>query len=303
MVSTTPYSGDSPEEISITELPEESGKVNVITLNSKKMEAIYYRSKDSGIHILSEVNGEKYHIEIRTLEGEILVMVEHPNQIATSITIMGHQFLIVNNTLSETERYLTGYAVPEAFSKTITSALKKKRLNLKVLRHLDFEGANNSRDNAMEELLMRPEVVMIEEAARALGGQGIMGNENPAAMPFYVLAMRLTKFRNQFLGTTAVNVAPRVKRGHCWWSFDHCWNNGRCCWTCPRGNSCLGMCGPGCNNCWWWVCGTCCYWEGCYDHDRCCGNWNSWGCQLPIGFNCDLGYWCYSDSTAPFAWG
>ena len=115
MVSSTPYpdySGDSPDESSPTEMPEENGKVNVIILDSEKLEAIYYSSQEYGIHILSEVRGEEEHLEVRTLEGEILVVAEHPNQIATSLTIMGHQFLIVNNTVSATERYLTGYAVP-----------------------------------------------------------------------------------------------------------------------------------------------------------------------------------------------
>jgi len=46
--------------------------------------------------------------------------------------------------------------------------------------------------------------------------------------------------------------------------------------TCPeictafpnRDQNCYGMCGPGCDRCWPWVCGDCCYHAFCAVHDE-----------------------------------
>lgn len=38
----------------------------------------------------------------------------------------------------------------------------------------------------------------------------------------------------------------------------------------PNGDDCLGLCGAGCK-CWKFVCGDCCFNQGCYEHDLCCG--------------------------------
>ena len=130
----------------------------------------------------------------------------------------------------------------------------------------------------------------------------------PAAKPFYVLAMRLSKFQSEYFQTDQEgsgeianydSQADRNKRSHCWFWTTHCRSNGRCCYRCPSDDNCLGLCGRGCS-CWWWVCGNCCYNQGCYDHDICCGSWNSWGCQIPLGFSCSS-YDCYSDSSVPWS--
>ena len=34
-----------------------------------------------------------------------------------------------------------------------------------------------------------------------------------------------------------------------------------------RQNDCFGMCGPGCSDCWDWICGDCCYHDFCAEHD------------------------------------
>ena len=285
-----------------TRQDEEQGKLNVIHISTEKLEAVYNSPDGNGVHIHSAVNGESSYLAVRNLEGEILVLVEKPNTFATSLTILGWQFLILNNTVSNNERYLTGYAVPHAYSQGVTDAVKKERINHKVLRHLDFDGANNSRTIAMGELIMRQEVAILRDAAFSLGKRGIIGNENPAAMQFYLLAMKLTKRQNQQNGQK--QAAQREKRSHCWFWKTHCSNNDKCCYKCPVGGNCLGMCGVGCEDCWPWVCGTCCNWRACYDHDICCDmNWESWGCQFPLlvpFVSCFIGSWCYSDSTAPW---
>ena len=34
-----------------------------------------------------------------------------------------------------------------------------------------------------------------------------------------------------------------------------------------RDEDCFGMCGPGCQTCWEWICGDCCYHDFCATHD------------------------------------
>ena len=57
---------------------------------------------------------------------------------------------------------------------------------------------------------------------------------------------------------------------------------------CPHETECLGMCGPGCWWCWSFVCGDCCHWQGCYQHDLKCRNtFFSFSCLLPFDFQCN----------------
>lgn len=274
------------------EAPGDKGKLKIVTLDSKKLEAIYYDSEESGIHIISEVNTEGKDVKVLLLAGEVLVSIHQPKEAVASLTIMGHQFLIVNNTSNSTELSLIGFAVPRVFSRAVTSQLKRKKSLNKVLRHLDFQGANSSKNRAVEELLTRPEIALTEEAAEALGNQKIVGRENPAVMAFYVLAMRLTKFREGPQWTPG-NIRGK-RSSQCSQGETYCSNSQKCSKVCPLGPSCTGMCGNGCN-CWAWLCGSCDLHVGCYSHDICCGrDSSSWGCLLPFGFSCDRYYSCNS---------
>ena len=291
--------------------PEEAGKLDLITLSTEKIEGVYHSLGGGGIRFVSEAFGESRYLGIRTLNGELLVSVKRRSAVVTSMTIMGRQFLILNHTKSETERYLTGYVVPPDFSQRLSESLKNQQITRKILRHLEFETANTTRNDAMEELIVRPEVEMIRGIVRELASLHITGAESPPAMTIYILAMRLTKFQSSRMELSSSQMnrpAQRAKRSHCpspWWSSTpkrHCPHSGRCCTRCPVGGSlCRGMCGPGCDPAWYWwfICGSWCYKQGCYDHDVCCQNWDSWGCQVPIGFSCS-GYNCYSDATVPW---
>ncbi len=63
------------------------------------------------------------------------------------------------------------------------------------------------------------------------------------------------------------------------------------CRACPVRHDCLGMCGVGCQNCWWFVCGDCCYHQGCYEHDVRCveRGFRDLSCSMPFlrDFSCD----------------
>ena len=288
-----------------------AGKLNMVTTSPEKIEGRYHSIGGGGIHFLSEFlpESEVAELTIRTLEGELLITSLQNNH-GLLLTVMGRQFLIINS--STTERLqLTGFVVPQEYSETVSQKLKTTQIPLKTLRNLDFEGGNATRQSAYEELLSRAEVGMIIDAAKMLGMSGVMGNENPSAFNFYILALRFAKFRSQEVPETETELEQqqqqRSKRSHCWWGRTHCSNNGRCCYSCPQGNDCLGLCGPGCG-CWWWVCFNCCWNRFCHGHDLCCSGpngYNTWGCLgafqgllnwATAGFTCHLPYWCYSDA-------
>jgi hypothetical protein len=57
-------------------------------------------------------------------------------------------------------------------------------------------------------------------------------------------------------------------------------------------DGCLGMCGPGCC-CWCWMCGDCCFHQGCFVHDLACR-----GCKKSLGLNVTACSVCYSSLAA-----
>jgi len=65
---------------------------------------------------------------------------------------------------------------------------------------------------------------------------------------------------------------------------------GNCEITDKCGNSCFGMCGPGCT-CWSWVCGDCSCWLGCYEHDTYCS------CDCMLSFCCLDIFWVKCDGS------
>jgi len=131
----------------------EVGKLDMITFNPEKIEGVYHNSRRDGIRFVSEAAGESRYLGLYMLSGELLMSVKRQSAVATSMNVMGRQFLILNSTVSETERYLTGYAVPPDFSQRLSESLEKEPVSntLKLLHHLDFETASTKRNAAMEE--------------------------------------------------------------------------------------------------------------------------------------------------------
>ena len=276
------------------EAQSDKGGVRIKALDSNQLEATYHSPDSGGVHISSRVNERAHRIHIQSIAGDNLLSIHRHDDTATLLTIMGQQFLILN----ESDSHLTGYAVPYRFTRRLTQMFQKEKFDSKLIRFLEFDKANESRSVAVQGLLERAEVNMIHEAAAMLGEQGVTGETSSAIHSFYILAMRLANFQTDQSDWNGIKPANRERRAHCSDTKTHCRNNGWCCTRCPGDDNCLGMCGSGCT-CWPWVCGTCCHHQTCYDHDRCCRrNPNSWGCLLPFGFSCRRnGYRCYSDNT------
>ena len=122
---------------------------------------------------------------------------------------------------------------------------------------------------SVERLLAHPSSRLLEPAARALGVDlGVTGMDEPAAMPFYTTAMKLTEARSRIerRRTSRNSFSSYLYRPAVIQKYPDCDLT-----TCPpcKEDECFGLCGYGCT-CWIIVCGDCCLHKGCVEHDACC---------------------------------
>ena len=266
-------------------------RFQVITLEPGKVEMEYRADEDSGVYILSEVEGDSRFLLITTLQGELLYRATSPHNKDILVSLMGQEFLIVShNRLGKASSASQGFMVPTANVRAVEEVL------LAGLKVPIFANSYEDGDSvfAMRQsyrsLLDRDEVTFFIEASKILGrDMGILGGDYPAAMSVYVMAMRLAKNSDKY---SRLDVASEPRKSvyyeqSCNAPNTFCSNNKACCPKCPIGNGCLGLCGPGCT-CWSWACGDCCYHQGCYDHDLCCEKtYLNWDCLGVWKFQCN----------------
>lgn len=113
----------------------------------------------------------------------------------------------------------------------------------------------------LDEMLKLPEVAELPILSRALGVRGFTGSDYPASLVLH-------KMGRQSADALGIQLKPLDTRAQ---------PNGYCQAYPNGGNSCYGMCGPGCS-CWSWVCGDCCYHYGCAVHDSWCRQGQWWYC-------------------------
>lgn len=111
--------------------------------------------------------------------------------------------------------------------------------------------------NALDQMMQLPEVALLPHLSRALGADGFTGSEFPASLALHQIARQSA----EGLGIQVQPIEAQAANGYC-----TAYPN--------QNNGCYGMCGPGCT-CWSWVCGDCCYHNGCARHDDWCrqGQW------------------------------
>ena len=269
-------------------------RLKIIEAGDNSLKAIFY-SAETGIRIVADSNSLSL---ISMSSGDILLSGSKPHDSSLLASVMGSSFLQYTTMSRTGEREKQEFVVPESLfnqAKEAIEARKEERLLAQLNR--GEEDTTRVRETAFERLFARPEIQLLEGAARALGNAGVMGRSNQGALNFYGIVMRVIKILHrdraesgdgEAVETLYEDEATRFKRHVVW-----CSNSEEYCHRCPIGNNCLGMCGPGCWWCWWFLCGDCCYYQGCYDHDICCGQdgYFSWSCLFIFGFSCS-GYSC-----------
>ena len=268
------------------------GRLTLVTITPKLVEGKYF-SGEHGIHFISKDGGVS--ITMMDKDGdreEPLFIVSRPAgpNSASVASILGHQFLLVNTSGDEFKEY----GVPPSLSARARTAAKSRdpRRLQRLLPELN-QNASAEEEDAFEQFLSHPDVQLIVDAAVAMGTEGITGRQYPAALSFYMTAMRLAR---QVPGIEVRVPQPptapvRSKRITWWWETTESCHHGHDCpvGDCPQrrsDNDCHGLCGKLCN-CWWWVCFDCCYHSGCALHDSLCaaGTFVCW-ITAPIGLIC-----------------
>lgn len=136
----------------------------------------------------------------------------------------------------------------------------------------DSSNAKKTLDEEMksnlQEIFESEEFKLLAHVSYQMGQKGLKGAESKAAMVLHGLAYKTL--------SKVINTEDLEEE------FEK-----RCEEYPNSSNYCIGMCGATCN-CWSWVCGDCCYHQGCYEHDLCCSEtYLSWDCAIPLGFSCD----------------
>ena len=129
---------------------------------------------------------------------------------------------------------------------------------------------------AMSELHNVPEVQLLERVSAALGDNST--RLKVLQRTFHALCFNLLKQADIDI-PSELSATPDSNDHH---------DRGKRCTSLKnnRWNHCNGMCGRKCS-CWSWVCGDCCFHQGCYEHDLCCGHdfWSTY-CLTPFDFSC-----------------
>ena len=269
-----------------------SGKLHLFSMTAEKMDGVYYNKEGGGIRFISE--RDSIYIGTMEGEGEPLLVGEKPAGSARMIQILQTNLLEVREGASVYEEFV----VPDSMAARMKVALKSSNLRkfkkaLQNIRRLELN-ADAIKQNAINEMLERPEIQLMQDAALKLMDLGITGDQYPSALTFLVTVKRFITLRLNATETPESDTGsglelshPRKKRACSNWLSRNCPSH-----RCPIGSRCLGMCGPRCWLCWS-ICGDCCYHQGCYDHDVCCDRYGyfSFRCLFPWGFSCS-GYSC-----------
>ncbi len=262
--------------------------LEVSTLTKDTMEGSYTDlEKGLGIRFVSKLDS----LFITTLDGEPLMVAEDSQGTTLRLVNIGGRHFIqqMKEHDDPSSTASRDFAVPKSKSHLVKDATP--RLLSALLRRLenaDEDAQKMALQVAIQELVARPEILLIERAAFALGDEGITGLDYPSSLPFYLAALQLHKVNNSiWLEQTnneeqnALLPNDRARRASCLSQ----------CPPCPE-DDCLGMCGYSCT-CWRFLCGDCCYHLGCYEHDLCCRQqFLQSPCIFPFGFQCESNYRC-----------
>jgi len=212
-------------------------------------------------------------VVLSALDGTELVSFAHDDQDVQRFSVM-NRFAAVMDAPRKRTLYARASALPQLGS----IVLEDKAPGLVSRERMELE---------MIGMLGRPEMRLVSDMAHAVAALGYNGKDTPFLMNFLVLARRLTTMVDMATGSSDARAAnPLLEAAGVADKLG--------CTAYPnQNNDCFGMCGLGCT-CWSFVCGDCCYHQGCADHDNYCRTRGmSSACCLAIGgFSCS-GYNCW----------
>lgn len=252
-----------------------------------RIKGAFHSEEGQGIRFETSLNS----LEVTAMDGQTLVKTsKFPVTVQTYGG--GHQgtvFHFLDDAYIESNKQVYRFLGRNVDMAVFSARGKRQLTQSQLLASLQVEKLNDPQaaiQASVERLVAHPATTLLEPAARALGEDlGIIGKDEPAAMPFYTTAMRLTEARDKILLAQASSFwnffKPKPKSKA---KYPNC--NLKTCPPC-KDDECMGLCGRKCS-CWVWLCGDCCLHRGCELHDICCRKYGffSTGCLFPSGLTC-----------------
>ena len=243
----------------------------------------YVDQSGSGIQLVVKPSG----FSVTDMEGRSILKMEDQFYAINAMTyrlieINGESFLQEVGGKGKSEMHLTLEDVKlfkASFYSSNAAAHCDQASNQATYKH--SVGVNTEkRRQSVKAFLEGSDTQLLVNVAVAMGKDGITGYDYPIMLQFYATVLRIRALSgNPTVQPSSVAKSDQDKKN--------------CLDQCPpcKESGCHGMCGNECE-CWSWVCGDCCFHQGCYDHGHCCEeDPYSFSCLFPWNFSCD-GYEC-----------
>ena len=214
----------------------EKDGVTLRVATPERLTGSYVDANGQGLVFDTARTEDNLYIHLATKTGQVLVHAE--------TTETSYVFHYMDNRLT--------LEVSKAWIEQVRAAAPDAQTDDETQMHWTGDKA------VLDEMLAVPELKLLPTLSRTLGEMGYTGNTYQASLPLHKIA-------RQSADALGIDVQP-IKTPES--------ENSLCTAYPNQGDSCYGMCGPGCS-CWSWVCGDCCYHYGCARHDSWCrqGQW------------------------------
>ena len=226
-----------------------------------------------GVVFDSTKNDATASLVIKTLQGEEMLSVRrHDSGIVVAIDAGRLSVEIRNENLLALQRAHEGGGIARLWQ------VPASELRAPLQAVTEVQGSVDALDN----IRRAPEYALLPSLSWELGRLGITGQRFPPSLAIHAVGMAAAR---------ALQIDPRVSgpASHRtlppevpdWLATAGAVSNcddpasperhGECPTQCRASpdleHECAGMCGRGCDNCWNWVCGDCCYHDFCAIHD------------------------------------
>jgi len=178
---------------SIPSADDVTGKLYLFTMTAEKIGGVYFNEEGRGIHFISK--SDSIYIGTIEGEGEPLLIGEKPARSARMIQILQTNLLEVKGGAGAYEEFV----VPDSIAPSMKVALKssnprKLKSALRNIRRLELN-TDTIKQNAIIQMLERPETQLMQEAALKLMDLGIAGDQYPSVLTFLVTVKRFISLK------------------------------------------------------------------------------------------------------------
>ena len=256
------------------------GQVGISYLSEKKFEGSFISDTGVEITFVTEWNHDyEYTVVSSPTSGSIVssYYIEYPYRL-----LRAQNTWILND-------FSSGYSLEATFLSHLTEdqlpRVNRRKLfeaSAKFVSSVGYRAmTSSSLTSQLSNILFQEEMQLLPYFSFGLVELGYTGAHYPILQKLHQISSRIYPHLSQ-------PIEPAVTGSVA--SFTWCSSSSECDdedKMPDKDELCIGMCGPECK-CWCWVCGDCCFYQGCYEHDICCrNNVYSFDCWFPYNFSCN----------------